>query len=178
MTREKSTSTIVLRAYWRSASALIAFGVQFGCGATEWERGVFPEKLSLRSVIASCHSSSLREGVAVAYLQLDPEAATRIRAEGIGYFADALVGRNGEVLRPWAVTPLNIVSNDLRDATGAIVYAWPMRGCNNDDIALEVSNRISAEYEAGRAYYTTFNNGEGLLVVAPDMNLAAYYYFG
>ena len=51
-------------------------------------------------------------------------------------------------------------------------------GCNDDDIAPQASSRIDAEYYAGRAYYTTLNGGEGLLVVAPQVNLAAFFYWG
>jgi len=145
-----------------------------------WEREPFPEELPLGRVIGSCQSGGLREGIVVAFVELRPGAAAEIEKRGLAYFDGLVVGRNTTTLQPWAKSPLEKPDGiNAVDSTGAPVYAWPMAGCGDRaDLDNPASLKAVSDFDEGNAFYTTFNNGEGLLIIAPRANVAGYFYFG
>lgn len=145
-----------------------------------WELEPFPEELALGRVIGSCQSGGFREGIVVAYIELSAGTAKEIEKRGLAYFDELVLSRNGGTLQPWAKSPLAKLDGiNSVDPAGAPVYAWPMFGCGDrDSLANPASLNAVSDFEAGDALYTTFNSGEGLLIVAPRANVAGYFYFG
>ena len=168
----------------RGYSAVLLFSLCLwlaGCTRPAgWELEPFPEELPLGRVMGSCQSGGFREGIVVAYVELSARTAEEIERRGLAYFDDLTLSRNGRALQPWAKSPLEKPDGiNSVDSMGAPVYAWPMFGCGDRDrLANAASLEAVADFEAGRAFYTTFNHGEGLLVVAPGANVAGYFYFG
>jgi len=114
------------------------------------------------------------------YLELEPELAEQLSQEGLDFFRLLNSTRDGRRLRPWAMTPVRTPDGmNGVDEEGNKVYARILRDCgSNMSLAPKTRRTLTSAYESGKGYYTTFNGGEGLLVVAPGEKLAGFFYFG
>lgn len=160
-------------------STLAAALLVSGCDLPGWEKRPFPEKIRFSRVIASCQSLGIREGSVAAYLELAPETVEAIKKEGFDFFHGETQARGDNDLKPWRQTPLAQAEiGQFQDESGRSIYAWPMNDCGGRDIvSVEASQMYDALLDTG-AFYTTFNHNEGLLVVAPNLELAGFFYFG
>lgn len=160
---------------------LLALGLNSACSPAGWEKTPFPSEIEFKKVIASCQSTSFsREGIVIAYLELEPELAEQISQKGLDFFRFLDSTRDGRGLRPWATTPVRKPDGmNGVDEEGNKVYARILNDCGSSiSLAPETRRTLTSAYKSGNGYYTTFNGGEGLLVVAPGEKLAGFFYFG
>lgn len=108
-----------------------------------------------------------------AYLELDSTTVQAIKKQGLSFFEEATTGRDGDVLQDWMPTPLAREDGGFRDT-----YAFLFSKCYGNEVARTESSQLWEALQESGAYFTTFNHGEGLLVIDPDRALAGSFYHG
>lgn len=131
----------------------------------------FPEGVKVAEIRASCKDEAWTEGSFLVLADLSPETANRLSSEGLTFLAPQTVGRNGHHLSAWSATPI------VRERPNGVEVTDRCNSMSAPTIDEETFQQLVGAIDQGEAYYSTFNDGEGLLVV-PRLQLAAFYYYG
>ena len=171
------------RMLWLAVGGLLLLALGRCCDPLwNWPDYRLPPNLRVDAVLASDSENGFREGCEAAIYRLAPESIAQLNKEGIGY-----LNRNrppeGDRARnpygPWRETPGEIDLN--RNGHGAArtifgLYALG-NGCNHSGRSFNYPELSRAMTRPGSFYATTANR-EGIIVVAPEAKLAAYFYVG
>lgn len=150
-----------------------------------WATEPFPASLAIERVLFADQDGFLREGCVVAYLQISEVTARKIEAGGLNGLQEQRVARNGKQLTSWRRGPIEQREDPVNPgfyreitAEGEQLYVRPMTKCSTGLADPPSASLIFSEMASGEAYYSTFSGGEGMIIVAPRVRRAAYYYFG
>ncbi|CAN7454312.1 hypothetical protein LJR074_003010 [Acidovorax sp. LjRoot74] len=153
---------------WACALLVLILLPMKGCSHMQVElyRQAIPPQFELQKVVHHDEISGFREGCGYAIFRLSEDNLTRIRSQGLAYFATAHLGRDGKpyhLYQPWKVTP-------------AAEHEHLFRGqsCAGEPSEL-LEQAVRAAGEEG-AFFTTGHEQD--LVVVPALGLLIYSYNG
>ena len=161
-----STSFLVL---W------VALFIGIPLQAGEWYqvrlyRNAIPTKLQIEHLSFHDEQSDLREGCGVAIFQLSDTTLSDIRRQGLGYFSDATLGRDGKDYHqyaPWQQwTPAQRERPEL-------LRGWH---CLDDDHSPALLEDVNKAVKSGEAFYTT--GSEMDLIVVPRLKVLVFSHNG
>lgn len=136
--------------------------------------GYLPKELGNVQVLTSNVHLGLREGCDLHIFELETGVSNKIQEIGITYFDGdtkpranrSLKNKNTNLYSQWSYTP---VPEDS--------YAWGALNCSKETDR-ELIIRIRSGMENAGSYYIMTRNKEGVIVVLPNENLAAFLYYG
>lgn len=147
-------------------------------------RSALPNTVDVDAVIASDEQSGLLEGCVSVYYRLSASTLTRLNKEGIAFLTAGPPPRAEDSRNPfgaWTETPgaINLKTNG-RVVGGTTIYGlYGISGCGRyDEVLRAESIELAAALAKPGSYYTVTANREGIIVVAPQLGRAAYFYFG
>lgn len=155
--------------------ALLA--ILLGLSACSDARGNFPAEIELEDELLSNAEAVFIEGCLISVFRLSDRASARVQEEG-ALFLDRLKPRDdtAPVLGRWLATPVQGTSYGASDRLrelGAATFA--IAGCGEDN---PFDRAVERALVRPGSYFSRTPNGEGLMVIAPKDNLAAFMYVG
>ena len=163
----------------------IAGCVDFRTPLEKWA-GSFPPSIELTEVVSETVEEGLLEGCASVVFKLSDQSARALRQSPPSAEKEMTSGRDGEELEPWAKGPLPEAPHPYNPGDtiwvttmGEMRQVWDMDCSSGGDYRENAAlDALSRELASGAAYFTSYNRGEGLLVVAPNIGLAGHFYHG
>lgn len=136
--------------------------------------GYLPKKLGNVQVLTSNVQLGFIEGCDLYIFQLESSVSNKIKEIGITYFESdnklrsdsSLKSKNTNPYSQWKSTPVP------KDS-----YSWGALGCGKETDG-ELIRQIRNGMESASGYYIMTRNKEGVIVVLPNENLAAFLYYG
>jgi hypothetical protein len=135
----------------------------------ELYENAIPAKLELGKLIYHDGQSGLREGCGEAIFELAKPTVERIKKEGLIFFDDVLLGRDGDSYHdyaPWQATPRATVQN----ASGLFRGSWCIKS------PPVIWSRIRKATQVQSSYFTTGNEQD--IVVIPELGIVVFSYDG
>lgn len=146
-----------------------------------WARRALPSSVGVDAVLASDSASGFREGCESAVYRLSPSTVDHLSKEGIAYLSTGARPHNENPrnrYQGWLETPGSIdLANNGRGARETIYGLYGLGGCGSSKGDFH-SGAIRAALSNPGSYYTVTANREGIIIVAPQYRLAAYFYVG
>lgn len=167
---------------WTMAATLLV--VWSSCSLIEnaLVRGPFPREIGVERVVAISSESGWREGCLAVLLKLRRRTVVRLDENGVEWLGSLRTGRDGTELSAWAPGPLATREGARLTIDGGFLHVGLMADCSSsaDRPAIDRATirAIEDALARGEAYYATYNDGEGLLIVCPELGLAGSFYLG
>jgi hypothetical protein len=142
--------------------------LQFKLTTNSNSAGYLPKQLGNVRVLASNVPTGLREGCDLHVFELEPDVSRKIKEIGMTYFEGVTKPRANSSLKErspysqWKYTPVPQDSS-----------SWGTLNCN-EETDTELINRIRSGMNRTGGYYTMTENKQGIILVLPNENLAAY----
>ena len=131
-------------------------------------KNAIPEKIEIKSVIFHDEKSDFREGCGVAIFKISDASIYKIKKNGLSYFADATLGRDGDNYHryaTWQRTPLKGKENLLRGSF-----------CIDEDDFPLIWKKILMALNSGDAFFTTGREQD--IVVIPSLGVLVFSFNG
>lgn len=135
----------------------------------EMYEDALPAKLELKELIYHDEQSDLREGCGEAIFLLSETTIKKIKSEGLLFFNDATVGRDGDsyhAYAKWRTTPGSDEGNNNRLLRGSSCIEHPPA----------IWSKIEQAIQAKGSYFTT--GSEQDLIVIPELGIVVFSHNG
>jgi hypothetical protein len=146
-----------------------------------WPREALPDVVAIDAVLTSDSSFGLREGCQSAVYRLSPSLADRLKSQGIAALSGDTHPRSENPdnrYGGWRETPGDIdFAHNGHGAKDTVFGLYASGGCAGN-VRNPFSRTIDRALVKRGSYYTVTSNREGIIIVAPEPGLAAYYSFG
>lgn len=136
--------------------------------------GYLPKKLGNVQVLTSNVHPGLREGCDLHIFELKAGISNKIKKIGITYFEGDTQPRADITLKTKDTNPYSQWSYTSVPEDS---YSWSALNCGKETDR-ELINLIRSGMEGTSGYYIMTRNKEGVIVVLPNENLAAFLYYG
>ena len=141
-------------------------------------RSALPSEIEVDAILASDSSFGMREGCEAAVYRLSAKTAERLLKGGLEGIEATTSPRNENPRNPyglWAATP--VPPQFGMGSSHETIYALQaIGGCGakGDWHSAEIERALSTT----GSFYAVTGNKEGMIVIAPRLKLAAYFYAG